>query len=885
MHYWQEETGKIFAELGTGEEGLAGAEAALRLGRSGPNTLPAGKVPGVFYVFFSQFLSPLIYILMFAAMLVFYMGEVTDAVIIFLVLIFNAAVGTAQEGRAQNTLLALKKFVQGSATVLREGKIIIIPDVEVVAGDIVLLQEGEKVPADARLCDTHSLRIDESMLTGESLPLQKKTEPIGEDDLPVQDMRNMVFKGTSVVGGFGKAVVTATGLDTEIGKISQKVASLSEDLPLKKNVDLLSGVIIKAVLAISLIILALGLFRGESLNHMFATVVSLAVSVIPEGLPIVITLVLATGVWRMSKKNVLVKKLQAVEGLGQANIIAVDKTGTLTKNEMMLSKVYIGGHMYDVTGSGYEPEGDIMLNGESIDPLNHDDLLLAGRIAFFCSNANTMYVEETKQWKISGDPTEAALGVFAKKIGFKDFEKETEKIFELPFDYTNKYHLTIHEFEDKNFLTLVGAPEKVLHLSEFSMTDGVASPLSADAKKRLESVFERLSAQGYRVLAFAANFSAGKSAGIENLPPLTFLGFFAIRDPLRQEAKEAVSQARKAGIRVIMITGDHKITAITIAREAGIADGPDEVITGAELDSLSQSELEERFAKVNVFVRVTPEQKLKIIEIFKRRGEVVAMTGDGVNDAPSLAAADLGVSMGKIGTEVAKEASDLVLLDDNFGNIISAVEEGRSIYKTIKKVILYLFSTSIGEVLTIAGSIALGLPLPVLPAQIIWLNFVTDGFLDVSLAMEPKEEGLLDGNFKKPHKYILDKLSVWRMVFMGIIIAAGTILVFSQYLDQGMAKALTVSMTTLAVFQWFNAWNCKNEKVSVFMLNPLKNLYLIGATMLIISLQIFAVYNPFMQRYLHTVPLELADWFYIVAVASSILFLEEFRKLIRRFAK
>ena len=875
MRYWQEEASIIFGELRTGEEGLTGAEAALRLGQSGPNALPAGKVPGIFYIFFSQFFSPLIYILMLAAALVFYMGEVTDAAIIFLVLIFNAAVGTAQEGRAQNTLLALKNFVQGSATVLREGKIIIISDTEVVPGDIILLQEGEKVPADARLCDAHSLRIDESMLTGESLPLRKISEPIGKDDLPIQDRRNMVFKGTSVVGGYGKAIVVGTGLNTEIGKISREVASLSEDLPLKKNVDLLSGAIIKTVLAISLVILALGLFRGESLSHMFATVVSLSVSVIPEGLPIVITLVLATGVRRMSKKNVLVKKLQAVEGLGQANIIAVDKTGTLTKNEMMLSKVYVGGHMYDVTGSGYDPEGEIILNGESVDPLNHEDLLLAGRVAFFCSNANTMYVEETKQWKISGDPTEAALGGFAKKVGFKDFEKETEKIFELPFDYTNKYHLTIHEFEDRNFLTLVGAPEKVL----------ASSQLSAEVKKDLESVFESLSAKGYRVLAFAANFSVGKSAEIENLPSLTFLGFFAIHDPLRPEAKEAVLQARKAGIRVIMITGDHKITAITIAGEAGIAQSPDEVITGAELDSLSQSELEARFAKANVFARVTPEQKLKIIEIFKHRGEVIAMTGDGVNDAPSLAAADLGVSMGKIGTEVAKEASDLVLLDDNFGNIISAVEEGRNIYKTIKKVILYLFSTGTGEVLAIAGSIALGLPLPVLPVQIIWLNFVTDGFLDVSLAMEPKEDGLLDGNFKKPHKYILDRLSVGRMIFMGIIIAVGTIWAFSQYLDQGMAKAITVSLTTLAVFQWFNAWNCKNERSSVFMLNPLKNLYLIGATLLIISLQIFAVYNPFMQKYLHTVPLEMYDWLLIIAVASSILFLEEFRKLIWKFAK
>src|SRR3989338_2876561 len=885
MRYWQEEVSIIFGELRTGEEGLMGAEAALRLGRSGPNALPAGKVPGIFYIFFSQFFSPLIYILMLAAAVVFYMGEVTDAAIIFLVLIFNAAVGTVQEGRAQNTLLALKNFVQGSATVLREGKIIIIPDTEVVQGDIILLQEGEKVPADARLCDAHSLRVDESMLTGESLPLRKISGPIGKDDLPIQDRHNIVFKGTSVVGGSGKAIVVETGLNTEIGKISREVASLSEDLPLKKNIDLLSGAIIKTVLAISLVLLALGLFKGESLSHMFATVVSLSVSVIPEGLPIVITLVLATGVWRMSKKSVLVKKLQAVEGLGQANIIAVDKTGTLTKNEMMLSKVYVGGHMYDITGSGYEPEGEIILNGDSVDPLNHEDLLLAGRVAFFCSNANTMYVEETKQWKISGDPTEAALGVFAKKVGFKDFEKETEKIFELPFDYTNKYHLTIHKFEDKNFLTLVGAPEKVLRLAEFSRADGASSRLSAEVKKDLESVFESLSAKGYRVLAFAANFSVGKSAEIENLPSLTFLGFFAIHDPLRPEAKEAVLQARKAGIRVIMITGDHKITAITIAGEAGIAQSPDEVITGAELDSLSQSELEARFAKANVFARVTPEQKLKIIEIFKHRGEVIAMTGDGVNDAPSLAAADLGVSMGKIGTEVAKEASDLVLLDDNFGNIISAVEEGRNIYKTIKKVILYLFSTGTGEVLAIAGSIALGLPLPVLPVQIIWLNFVTDGFLDVSLAMEPKEEGLLDGNFKKPHKYILDRLSVGRMIFMGIIIAAGTIWTFSQYLDQGMAKALTVSLTTLAVFQWFNAWNCKNERSSVFALNPLKNLYLIGATLLIISLQIFAVYNPFMQKYLHTVPLETYDWLLIIAVASSILFLEEFRKLIWKFAK
>ena len=885
MNYWREEINNVLADLSSGESGLTDTEAAIRLKKFGANSLPPGKVPGIISVFLSQFTSPLIYILMFASAVVFYIGEAADAVIIILVLIFNSAVGTIQEGKAQNTLSALKKFVQGSATVLRNAKITIIPDHETVPGDIFLLQEGEKVPADGRLFDAHSLRVDESMLTGESVPVFKNAAVIAKNDIQIQDMKNAIFKGTSVVGGSGKAIAYATGINTEIGKISRKVASVNEDLPLKKNVALLSRAIIRAVFAISAVLFVLGISKGEPLAHMFAIVVSLAVSVIPEGLPIVITLVLASGVWRMSKKNVLVKKLQAVEGLGQAKIIAVDKTGTLTKNEMTLSKVYIGGATYDISGTGYEPSGDISLNGEIIDQLNHDDLLLAGRIGFFCSNANTMYIEESKQWMVAGDPTEAAMGVFARKIGYKDYDNETEKIFELPFDSANKFHLTIHKMAGSNFLTVVGAPEKVLGLSDSAWNEGKAVKFSKEKRDELNAVFEKFSKEGFRVLAFSANFASKTTAEADNLPPLTLLGFFAIHDPLREEAKNAVALAKNAGIKVVMITGDHKITAYAIAREAGIAARPGEVMTGEELESLSSSELEERFGKTTVFARVTPEQKLIIIEIFKKRGEIVAMTGDGVNDAPSLAAADLGVSMGKVGTEVAKEASDLVLLDDNFGNIISAVEEGRNIYKTIKKVVLYLFSTSTGEVLAIGGSIALGMPLPVLPAQIIWLNFVTDGFLDVSLAMESKEDGLLDGNFKKPNKYILGKFSLGRMIFMGIIIAAGTLWIFSQYLDSGFARALTVSMTTLAIFQWFNAWNCKHDKNSVFVQNPLKNLYLVGATFIVIILQIFAVYNPFMQKYLHTVPLAAADWFYIVAVASSILFLEELRKLIWRFAK
>ncbi|KKU91452.1 MAG: Cation-transporting ATPase, E1-E2 family [Candidatus Jorgensenbacteria bacterium GW2011_GWA1_48_11] len=625
-----------------------------------------------------------------------------------------------------------------------------------------------------------------------------------------------------------------------------------------------------------------GLAAGESLRQMFATVVSLAVSIIPEGLPIVMTLVLASGVWRMTKRNVLVKKLQAVEALGQAKIIAVDKTGTLTKNEMTLEKVYVDGKTFDVEGRGYEPEGRVLLKGAAVEPLNHPELVLAGRVALFCSNAHAMYVEGKNIWKVSGDPTEAALGVFGRKIGFRDGEQESPKIAELPFDYLTKYHATIHRFENRNFLTVVGAPEKILELCDRVWRAKKSEKLSGAEKEGLEAVFFDMSQRGFRVLAFAINPDAGDSVTSGKLPPLIFGGFFGMKDPLREEVKGAIERAKQAGIRVVMITGDHKITARAIAEEAGLADGKDGVITGEELEKLSDEELSKKFGICNVFARVTPEHKMRIIELFRKRGEVVAMTGDGVNDAPSLAAADLGVAMGKIGTEVAKEAADLVLLDDNFGSVISAVEEGRNIYKTIRKVILYLFSTGIGEVLTISGAMFMGLPLPLLPVQIIWLNFVTDGFLDVSLAMEPREDGLLGRRYAKPARYILDSFAMKRMVFMGIIIALGSLFVFRQYLDGDLEKALTMTLTTLAVFQWFNAWNCKSEDKSVFSINPFKNMFLVGATILIIGLQFLAVYHPFMQRFLHTVPLTAWEWVYAASIAASILLLEEVRKLLAR---
>ncbi|MFA4890348.1 MAG: HAD-IC family P-type ATPase [Candidatus Paceibacterota bacterium] len=871
--------------LGSEEYGLTKEEAKKRLQEYGPNKLAEGKKDSLAVIFLRQFQSPLIYILFAAGMIVFAMGNITDGFVIFAVLIFNAIAGTLQEGKARNTLLALKNFSETNATVLRDNREIVVPDKEVVPGDIIAIQEGEKAPADARIIFSNYFKVDEAALTGESASIHKTPDILADEDLPVADQKNMIFKGTHIVAGNAKAIVVATGPLTVIGKISREIAGIKTEIPLKANIRYLSRIIIAAVAVISFTLFFLGLAMGKPAKEMFATVVSLSVSIIPEGLLVVMTLVLATGVWRMSRRNALVKKLQAVEALGQARVIAMDKTGTITKNEMVVKKVYLpagkagtNGNFFEVGGDGYEPRGEITLGDRAVDPLNHPEMILAGRVASFCANAHTFFLEEEKRWHIAGDPTEAAIGVFAEKIGFHkdELERESPRIADIPFDYKNKYHATLHEeVGGGGFLTVVGAPEVILDLSK----------LSEEEKMKLESVFHKMSEDGLRVLAFAAKKGKKENISPEDVNNLTFAGFFGIKDSLRPEAIESIGKAKSAGIKVVMITGDHKITAMSIAKEAGILGEKKEeeiIITGKEIDGLSDSELRKIVGKVLVFARVTPEHKLRIIRAYRENGEIVAMTGDGVNDAPSLVAADLGIAMGKIGTEVAKEASDIVILDDNLNSIVSAIEEGRSIYKTIKKVILYLFSTSIGEVFTIAGALLLGFPLPLLPAQIIWLNFVTDGFLDVALAMEPKEKGLLQKKFERPKKYLVDLLMTKRMFLMAIPMAVGTLFVFEKYFGTDIVKAWTISLTILAVFQWFNAWNCRSEERSIFRMNPFSNKFLIGATIVVILLQLLVIYNPLMQKIMRTSPLALSDWLIIVPIAFSIIFFEEIRKFFYR---
>lgn len=882
---WYSETSEeALRALNTSTRGLSSTQAKDRLLQYGPNKLPETKPESMVRVFFRQFASPLIYILFAAAIIIFALGDPADSYIILAVLLFNAIIGTVQEGRAARTLEALKQFSETTAAVLRDGNEVAIADAQIVPGDIVIIREGEKIPADCRIISTAGLKIDESAATGESVPISKSPDAIEGNSLAVSDQRNMVFKGTYAVSGSAVVLVVATGSETFIGGVAATIAAIDTEIPLKKDITKLSRTIVIVVLAISAALFLLGIWKGETPKEMFVTVVSLAVSIVPEGLPIVVTLILAIGVSRMSKRNALVKRLQAVEALGQATVIAVDKTGTITKNELVIRVLSLDGVLYDVSGSGYEPVGAVTLKDSGASPSDTVAIDYVAKVAAYCASAEATYSEESKLWKISGDPTEAAMLVFGRKLGFdRDvIEVTSPRIAEIPFDYTRKYHAVLHREASGDFLTVLGAPEAILGACTHIKKNGRVEALTDADKKAADEMIATLSAQGLRVIAISVREDFTGALAPETVGQLTFIGFFGMKDVLRDEVAEAVAGAREAGMRVVMITGDHRITAQAIAREAGIYHDGDQVVTGSEIEAMSDAELATALAHTSVFARVTPEHKMRIINAYKERGDIAAMTGDGVNDAPPLVAADLGIAMGKIGTEVAKEAADIVLLDDNFKSIMAAVEEGRTIFKTIKKVILYLFSTSVGEVLAITGAILVGLPLPLMPAQIIWLNFVTDGFLDISLAMEPKEKGLLTRAFGKVRRSLVDRQMAKRMLVMAIPMATGALILFAWYLDHSPAKALTVSLTTLAAFQWFNVWNCRSDRESIFQMNPFSNKSLVFATLGIIGLHIFAVYNPLMQRLLHTTALDVGDWLIIVSVALSIVVVEEARKFLVR---
>ena len=881
------------------EHGLTSAVAEKRIKQHGPNKLPEVKSDSLFIIFYRQFQSPLIYLLAVASVVLIYLGDNVDAFVIIFILLFNAFLGTVQEGKAQNALEALKKMITADAYVLRDGEEKVIEDSLLVKGDIIIISDGDKIPADARLIYSNNLKVSESALTGESEPVYKSNEVLMKENLSPSDQKSMVFKGTYVFSGNAKAVVVATGLETMVGEISTQLSSIESEVPLKNRIKNLSRLIIGVILVMAGIVFSLGVLVGHSAHDMLLTVIAIVVSSIPEGLPVVITLVLATGVWRMSKKNALVKRLQAVEALGQAGVIAVDKTGTVTRNELMVREIFINKKKFLVTGLGYETEGEIK-NEYDLNYNPQEDVVLRhlAEVSAFTSHARVRHNEEENVWQVSGDPTEAAMRVFAHKVGVDKEELVTDypEIFEVTFSSDYKFHAVINKRDEGNRLSLVGAPEVLLSKSTHIFENGKVRSLTEEDRESIESTVHNMSDRGLRVLSAAYRDGVEDTVDTDDISHLVFLGLAGMSDVKRKNVKEAVRRVHDAGVRLVMITGDHKITARAIAREVGIFSEGDRIVLGSELESMSADELAEVLPKTTVFARVTPEHKLKIVEAYQSLGLIVAMTGDGVNDALSLVTADLGVSMGRIGTEVAKEASDIILLDDNFGSIISAMEEGRAIYRRIKRVILYLFSTSFGEVLTITAAILIGFPLPLLAAQIIWLNVITDGILVAPLSMDPKEKNILKLTHNKPTKWVVDGLMAFRIVLMGTVMATVTLFLFYHYLpdlsnvdglvdESLMRKPWTVSLTTLAVFQWFNLLNVRTYFSSIFSARLFSNKLLLLAFVVAITLQLSVVYVPFLQDIFRTTALEISDWIIILSFGLVIVLVEEIRKMIMRYWK
>ena len=867
--------------------GLTSQEAQSRLTFHGPNALPEAKQDTWLKVFARQFQNPLIYILFVAALIIFAAGEnKLDAFIILGVLCFNAIVGAVQEGRTQSILQQLKRFIATNSIVIRDGKKIQVDDTFLVPGDIILLQEGQKVPADVYVLESNALQLDEAILTGESRPVYK----VSCIDPQKESHACVLFKGTHVLSGSGRAIVYATGVETEIGKINKGVEEIETDMPLKKEMNRLSFLILIGVLTVCLIFFIMGTIAGQPMRELLVMLTALFICVVPEGLPVVMVLVLVTGVYRMAKEKVLVKRLQAVEGLGRTDVIVVDKTGTLTRNELMVSTIVTHKQHCAVSGEGYYIQGAVTCAKEPFDPKDID-LQYMTKAAALLNATEITYDAQNRIFDIKGDPTEAAMAVCAEKLGVfaNDLKKEYNKLYEIPFDPARKYHAAFFSHNGLGICFIIGAPELLFSLSssqEFSIS--------------LSSLLK----EGLRVLAVAsvsfdpAEFSIKESGHdyftigerIIHAGALQLHGLFGIQDSIRPEVYEMVHKAQDAGLQVIMATGDHPDTALHVARAVDIyRDGKDEMLTGAAFDAYSDEQMLEKLDRVKVYARFLPEQKLRLIHLFHKKHHIVAMTGDGINDAPALVAADLGIAMGGIGTEVAKAAADIVLFEDSFANIIHAIAQGRHIFYTLRRVILYFFATNTGEVLIVLFALLLNIfcgefPLPLTAAQILWLNLVTDGFLDVSLSMEPQEEGLLAKNWLTQKTRLIDKSLLIKIFFYAVPMAIGSLWIYMQYYTIDLKLARTMALVSMAMYQWFNAWNCRSETKSLLTIGLFSNYWLLAATGFVLFLQLLLVYAPFMQYIFKTVPLSLLQWTEIFAITAPIVLIDELRKaIVRRY--
>ncbi len=862
--------------------GLTDQEVQSRVNKFGCNKIEQ-ECPEPFYIIFlNQFANPLIYILLTAAAIIFFMGERLDAFIISGVLTFNAIVGTFQEGRTRKILESLKNFVPETSTVIRNSEKIIINTSELVPGDIVILKEGEQIPADGRIVEVYRLIVDQSILTGESIGVEKKSvasQTLQEQSILDQD--NMAFKGTYILNGNAKMLVTATGKNCEIGKIQQISESIETDMPLKRELDKLSHWVLISIIVICFGLLIIGLLQGKTFSDLLVMLTALFICVVPEGLPVVFTVILVSGAYKMAKENVLVKRLQAVEALGRTEIIVVDKTGTLTRNEMMVHAVFADNKNYVVTGYGYSENGDILFDDKKVTDYSTHKKLYEIKDYLDLMNSSEIWQDpKTKNYHVKGDPIEVSIGVFAKKIADKNNLNNYKKVFDIPFNTQTRLHISVFQLPDLSYkIFALGAPEAILNIVNNKN----------NSKELIQANLENYLQSGLRVVACAQVSTPGVDLNWDKIIRESFGNFefdalIGLQDAIREDVASVISKANKAGVDFVMITGDHQETARFVAQSVGILKPGQEVITGEQFEKFSDQEFFKKINNIKVFARVTPAQKLKIIELLKCSGKTVAMIGDGVNDAPPLVAADLGIAMGQIGTEVAKQASDLILLDDKLSTVLSAIEQGRHIFYTLRRVVLYFFATNFGEVLVVLLAFLLKLDVPILAAQILWLNLVTDGFLDLALAAEPVEPGLLEKSWLRESlkKGLIDPMLMLKVAYMSIPMAVGSIYLFDQYCCVDMAAARTMTLVCMAMFQWFNAWNCRSENLSLFQIGLFSNFWLVLATGFVLILQVLVTTVPFLQYIFKTVPLSLFAWVQILCVSSSILIFEEIRKLIVR---
>jgi P-type Ca2+ transporter type 2C len=872
----------LLKELQTSAEGLSEEEARGRLEKFGPNRLAEEKRTSRLTVFLRQFKSPLIYILLVAAAVTALMRDFVDTGVILAVLLFNAVIGFFQEVKAEESVRALRKLVVSKARVVRGGVEKEIPGEELVPGDRVLLSSGGKVPADLRLAATLELRVDESMLTGESLPAEKNIRVPEEDNLPAGDQRNMAFMGTVVVNGRAQGVVTATGTHTVLGRIARDVGEAeTAQAPLQEKIHRFSNRIGLLVLGASVLLIAVGIAIGESLKDMFMTAVAAAVATIPEGLPVALTIALAVGVKRMARRNAIVRRLAAVETLGSTTVICTDKTGTLTQNEMTVKVVYDGEHVFELTGSGYDPRGKILHEWTPATEREKKHLLMALRVGLLCNESSLF--EEGGEWKVNGDPTEGALIASAMKWGLAPAEerKKFPQIALLPFESERGYMATLHRDGQRNLILVKGGLEKVLDLC-VSCAD--SQPVRT---REILQTANGFAAEGMRVLTMAykeapADLRELGHADVEG--DLILAGIQGMMDPPRPEAIEAVRGCKKAGIRVVMITGDHPTTARAIGRMIGIGDGDAEALTGKEVEVLTDEDLFARVKEVSVYARVSPHHKLRITQQLQKQGEVVAVTGDGVNDAPALKAAHIGVAMGKSGTDVAKESADMVITDDNFATIFHAVEEGRIVFDNIRKVIFFLIPTGVAAIVSILISIFLGLPIPYTPSQLLWINLVTNGFQVIALTFEPGERGVVLRPPRDPREGIMSRVLIERTVLVGLLISVGVIYKFIETLGEGasLEGARTAAVTTMVFFQFFQAVNSRSETESVFRRPPFGNPILAYGLAASILAHLGSIYLAPLQWVFRTEPIGGMEWLKIIAIASSVILAVEADKWLRR---